>query len=133
MANPFRSKTATNVAFVVATLLMIAGAIFWAKDNFKEQNRPESKETVAPVILMSSDGVEDNIERRLSGREGRPIVAKCPKKVDQAIGTKFDCDVFFPNREDAIATAHVVVDGPNGEFSWKSEPKVKSDDDEEAT
>lgn len=121
-------KTATNVAFVVATLLMIAGAIMWFKDSMDEKKKPESKETVQPVILMSSDGVEDNIERRLGEREGREIVAKCPKKVDQAIGTTFDCDVFFKGREDAIATAHVEIDGPNGEFSWKSEPNVKSED-----
>lgn len=125
------NKTATNVAFVVATLLMIAGALFWARDNFKNENKPEAEETVAPVILMSTDGVEDNIERRLAGREGRQIVAKCPKKVDQAIGTTFDCDVFFPHRKDAIATAHVEIDGPNGEFSWKSESKVKSKDAED--
>ncbi len=121
-------KSATNVAFVVATLLMIAGAIMWFRDSMDEKKKPESKETVQPVILMSSDGVEDNIERRLGAREGRQIVAKCPKKVDQAIGTTFDCDVFFAGRDDAIATAHVEIDGPNGEFSWKSEPKVKSED-----
>ncbi|WP_332643824.1 hypothetical protein [Aeromicrobium sp.] len=121
-------KTATNVAFVVATLLMVAGAIMWFKDSMDEKKKPESEETVQPVILMSTDGVEDNIERRLTAREGRQIVAKCPKKVDQAIGTKFECDVFFPYRDDPIATANVEIDGPNGEFSWKSEAKVKSED-----
>ena len=121
-------KSATNVAFVVATLLMVAGAIFWFKDSLDEKEKPEAEETVQPVILMSTDGVEDNIERRLTGLEGRPIVAKCPKKVDQAIGTTFECGVFFPNREDAVATAHVEIDGPNGEFTWKSESAVKSDD-----
>lgn len=121
-------KSATNVAFVVATLLMVAGAIMWFKDSMDEKKKPESEETVQPVILMSTDGVEDNIERRLTAREGRQIVAKCPKKVDQAIGTKFECDVFFPYRDDPIATAHVEIDGPNGEFSWKSEAKVKSED-----
>jgi hypothetical protein len=121
-------KSATNVAFVVATLLMIAGAILWFKDSVNEKKKPEAEETVQPVILMSTDGVEDNIERRLGEREGRQIVAKCPKKVDQAIGTKFECGVFFPYRDDAIATAHVEIDGPNGEFSWKSEPAVKSED-----
>ena len=94
-----------------------------------EKKKPEAKETVKPVVLMSTDGVKDNIERRLTQREGRQIKAKCPKKVDQAIGTKFNCDVFFAGREDAIATANVVIDGPNGEFSWKSEPKVKSETD----
>ncbi len=121
-------KSATNVAFVVATLLMIAGAILWFKDSVNEKKKPEAEETVQPVILMSTDGVEDNIERRLGEREGRQIVAKCPKRVDQAIGTKFECGVFFPYRDDAIATAHVEIDGPNGEFSWKSEAKIKSED-----
>lgn len=125
-------KSATNVAFVVATLLIVAGAFFWFRDSMDEKKTPEAKETVQPVILMSSNGVEDNIERRLTAREGRQIVAKCPKKVDQAIGTKFDCDVFFPGRDDAVATAHVEIDGPNGEFSWKSESNVKSEDAEDA-
>lgn len=125
-------KSATNVAFVVATLLMVAGAIFWWKDSMDEKKHPEAKETVKPVVLMSTDGVEDNIERRLIAREGRAIKADCPKKVDQAIGTKFTCDVFFVGREDAIAVANVVIDGPNGEFSWKSEAKVKSKDEDTA-
>jgi hypothetical protein len=127
MANPFQTRTATNVAFVVATILVIAGAIFWFKDSMDEKKAPEAKETVKPVVLMSTSGVQDNIERKLTAREGRQIKAECPKKVDQAIGTTFTCDVFFDGRDDAIATANVKIDGPNGEFSWKSEPKVKSD------
>ncbi len=126
------NKTATNVAFVVATLLMIAGAIFWFKDSMKEEDEPKAKPTEQPVVLMSTDGVEDNIERRLTQREGRRVKADCPKKVDQAIGTTFACDVFFDGREDPIATANVEIDGPNGEFSWKSEAKVKSKDVDEA-
>ena len=122
-------KTATNVAFVVATILMIAGAIFWFKDILSEKKTPEAKETAVPVVLMSTDGVEDNIERRLRQREGRQIKADCPKKVDQAVGTTFTCDVFFVGRDEAIATANVTIDGPGGEFSWKSEPKVKAEDD----
>lgn len=127
MANLFQSRTATNVAFLVATVLVIAGAIFWFKDTLSEKKEPEAKETVQPVVLMSTSGVQDNIERKLTQREGRQIKAECPKKVDQAIGTTFTCDVFFADREDAIAIANVTIDGPDGEFTWKSEPKVKSD------
>ncbi len=122
-------KSATRVAFIVATVMIIAGAVLWYLDSQKEKKHPEAKETVKPVVLMSTDGVEDNIERKLTAREGRAIKADCPKKVDQAIGTKFTCDVFFVGREDAIAVANAVIDGPNGEFSWKSEPKVKSEDE----
>ena len=132
MASSSRSKLATNIAFLVATLLMIAGAIFWFSDMLKERKTPEAKETVKPVVLMSTSGVNDNIERRLTQREGRQIKAECPTKVDQAIGTKFACDVFFAGRDEAIATANVVIDGPNGEFSWKSEPKVKAETDQPA-
>jgi hypothetical protein len=123
---------ATRVAFVVATVMVVVGAVLWYLDSQKEKKSPEAKETVKPVVLMSTDGVEDNIERRLIAREGRAIEADCPKKVDQAIGTTFTCDVFFVGREDAIAVANVEIDGPNGEFSWKSEAKVKSEDTEEA-
>ena len=120
-------KLATNVAFVVATAADHRGRDLLVPGLMDEKKKPEAKETVKPVVLMSTDGVEDNIERRLTAREGRAIKAECPKKVDQAIGTKFTCDVFFAGREDAIAVANVVIDGPNGEFSWKSEPKVKSE------
>ncbi len=119
-------KTATNVAFVVATLMIIAGAVFWLMDGKSEDGKPAAKPTVQPVVLMSTDGVEDNIERRLAQREGRQIKANCPKKVDQAIGTTFTCQVFFVGRDDAIAVADVKIDGPNGEFSWKSQANVTS-------
>lgn len=122
-------KVATRVAFIVATLMVIAGGIMWFLQNRDEKEKPEAKETVKPVVLMSTNGVQDNIERRLTQREGRQIKAECPPKVDQAIGTKFTCDVYFSGREDAIAVAHVVIDGPNGEFSWKSEANVKSETD----
>lgn len=118
------NKTLTNVAFVVATLMIVAGGVFWYHDRGGDDSEPDSKPTVKPVVLMSTDGVKENIERRLAQREGRQIKAVCPKKVDQAIGTTFTCDVFFAGRDDAIATAQVKIDGPNGEFAWKSEPKV---------
>ncbi len=120
-------KLATNVAFVVATLLMIAGAIFWFKDSMGDDNGPVAEPTVAPVVMMSTDGVKDNIERRLGQLEGRQIRAECPAKVDQAIGTTFTCEVFFVGRDDSIAVADVEIDGPDGEFSWKSQAKVTSD------
>lgn len=120
-------KLATRVAFIVATVMVIVGAVMWFLQDKDEKEKPEAKETVKPVVMMSTDGVQDNIERRLTQREGRAIKAECPAKVNQEIGTKFTCDVFFTGRADAIAIANVVIDGPNGEFSWKSEPKVKSD------
>ncbi len=115
------SKVATNVAFLVATLLMIAGAIFWFIDSNSEENKAGAEPTVIPVVMMSTDGVEENIERRLTQNAGRQVKADCPKKVDQAIGTVFTCDVFFPDRKEPIAIANVTIDGPNGEFTWKSE------------
>ena len=121
-------KVATRVAFIIATLMVVVGGVMWFLQD-KGDDKPEAKETVKPVVLMSTSGVKDNIERRLTQREGRQIKADCPPKVNQEIGTEFTCDVFFADREDAIAVANVVIDGPNGEFSWKSEPKVKSETD----
>lgn len=116
---------ATRVAFILAALMVIAGAVMWFLQG-EDDDTPEAKETVKPVVMMSTNGVQDNIERRLTQREGREITAKCPDKVNQEIGTTFTCDVFFAGREDAIAVANVEIDGPNGEFSWKSEAKTKS-------
>jgi hypothetical protein len=119
--------TASFIAYSVATALIIAGLLYglrtWGGDD--EKATP-SNPTVAPVKYMSSDGIVENIERRLTQHEGQQMKATCPKRVPMTVGDKFNCKVYFAGRDDVIATARVKIDGPRGEFSWKSEPKVKS-------
>lgn len=119
--------TPSLIAYTIATALIVVGLLYglrtWGHGD--DKGAPLTP-TVKPIKYMSSDGIVENIERRLTQHEGRQMKAKCPKRVAMTVGDKFDCNVYFPGRKDVIATAHVKIDGPRGEFSWKSEPKVKS-------
>lgn len=118
----------SRIVFAIATLLILAGLFYLLRSLGGDDDVEPllTRATEAPVVMMSTDGVIDNITRRLEENEGRKIRVTCPKEVAETIGTTFSCDVFFVDREDAIATAHVTIDGPGGEFSWKSEAKVKA-------
>jgi hypothetical protein len=117
------------IAYSIATALIIAGLIYgfhtWRGDDDKPSAAPTP--TVKKITYISTDGVIENIERRLTAHQGQQMKATCPKKVSKAIGTKFDCKVYFAGRKGVIATAHVKIDGPHGQFSWTSEAKVKKD------
>lgn len=123
-----RTRAPFVIAYSIATALIIAGLIYgfrtWRGDD--EKPSAGATPTVKPVVYMSTDGIIENIERRLTQHQGQQMKATCPKRVDKAIGTKFNCKVYFAGRKDVIATARVKIDGPRGEFSWKSHPRVKS-------
>lgn len=72
------------------------------------------------IVYMSTSGVVDNIERRLEKRIGRQLTIRCPKKVDSAMGTTFRCSIRYEGRDEKIAIASVVIDGPDGDFTWTS-------------
>ena len=117
------------IAYVVATAMIIAGLIYGIQslggdDDTKPVAKPTS--TVKPVKYMSSGGVVENIERRLTKHQGRQMKATCPKRVAMTVGSTFSCDVYFAGRTDAIGIAQVKIDGPNGQFSWTSEPIAQS-------
>jgi hypothetical protein len=121
------------VAYSIATALIIAGLIYGFHTWRGGDDKPKATPTVKKIVYMSTDGIIENIERRLTQHQGQQMKATCPKRVNKAIGTKFDCKVYFAGRKDIIATARVKIDGPRGEFSWKSEPKVKSKPTSKAT
>jgi len=117
------------IAYVVATAMIIAGLIYGIQslggdDDTKPAAKPTS--TVKPVKYMSSGGVVENIERRLTKHQGRQMKATCPKRVVMTVGSTFSCNVYFAGRPDAIGIAQVKIDGPNGGFSWTSEPVARS-------
>ncbi|AXT84505.1 hypothetical protein C6I20_04375 [Aeromicrobium sp. A1-2] len=120
-------KNLLNTAFY---LLLVLGLIAVVVFVFKSLNRPQDDEAPpqAPeaIVMMSTDGVVSNIERRLGAKTGRQVEAECPDEVDKAEGTTFSCDVRYTGREDKIAIATVVIDGPTGDFTWTSESMKKS-------
>jgi hypothetical protein len=116
------------VAYSIATALIIAGLIYGFRTWRADDDKPKAAATptVTKIVYISTDGIIENIERRLTQHQGQQMKATCPKKVSKAIGTKFSCKVYFAGRKDVIATARVKIDGPHGQFSWKSHSKVKS-------
>ncbi|MCW2801920.1 MAG: hypothetical protein JWN06_137 [Propionibacteriaceae bacterium] len=117
------------IAYVIATALIITGLIYGLRSRGGDDDKPSAATPSAkatPVKYMSSDGVIENIERRLTEHQGRQMKASCPKRVAMTVGSTFTCDVYFADRKDAIGIAQVKIDGPNGEFSWKSKPIAKS-------
>lgn len=116
------------IAYVVATAMIIAGLIYGIQSLGGDEDKPVAtpSATAKPVKYMSSDGVIENIERRLTKHQGRQMKASCPERVAMTVGTTFSCDVYFEGRKDAIGIAQVKIDGPHGQFSWKSEPIATS-------
>lgn len=100
------------IALIVAVYLMITTS--------GGDDEPETTPSTTAIRYMSTNGVVDNIERRLQARAGRDLLIRCPKKVDSAEGTRFRCSVRPAGSDERIAIASVVIDGPNGDFSWTS-------------
>lgn len=99
-------------------IALIFGFLSWQDDPAAKEKAP-----VAPkVVYMSTAGVVANIERRLEQQSGLALAAKCPKKVDEAVGTKFRCSVRRDGQDNRIAIAHVEINGEGGQFTWKSTP-----------
>jgi hypothetical protein len=118
--------TASLIAYTVASALILVGLLYFLHNWGDDGDKPSATPTVKKIKYMSSDGIIENIERRLTEHEGRQMKARCPKRVAMTVGNKFTCKVYFADRKGVIANARVKIDGPRGEFSWKSEPKVKS-------
>lgn len=117
-----------NLINVLLVLLVVAGVVvlvmglkMWGDDPAAEEKAP-----VAPkIVYMSTQGVEANIERRLEGQTGFALKARCPKKVDEAVGSKFRCSVRRDGQDEKIAIASVKINGEGGQFTWTSEPFPK--------
>lgn len=115
-------KRIINGALLVVVLGGVAALIFavmsWGDDPAKKEVAPAAPK----IVYMSTEGVVANIERRLQGQAGFAVKAKCPKKVDEAVGSKFRCSVRKAGRDDKIAIATVKINGENGQFTWSSKP-----------
>ena len=131
--SPAPLSTWRKVATVVLILLGIAAILFALRSCQEDSNdgaaaepTPSATQTLKPrAVKMSTVVMERKISARLEVTSGRKIKVVCPPKVKQKIGTKFSCDVFFADEPGtgAVSTAKVVVDGPDGHFTWVATPK----------
>lgn len=113
-------KTFINIMLGVVVLALIAAVYLMIKTSGGDEEPDEAAPEVEKIVYMSTNGVVDNIERRLEARIGRALTIRCPEKVDSARGTRFRCSVRYEGRTEKIALASVVIDGPDGDFSWTS-------------
>lgn len=111
-------------ALIVLSVLAIigAGVLYWTlrDDDDGERDRAGVPES-APVSRISSDGVEKNISERLTARTGRTVTVECPDKVNELVGTTFECEASFEGDADVATIAKVEITGGGGQFSWTSE------------
>lgn len=100
---------------------VIFAALSWNNDPAEKEKAPEA----VKVVRMSTEGVRGNIERRLGEQSGLALKARCPKKVNEAVGTTFRCSVRRDGQDAKIAIASVQINGEGGQFTWTSEPYPK--------
>lgn len=112
-------KIFINIMLGLVVIALIAAVYLMFKTSGGD-DEPEATPSTTAIRYMSTNGVVDNIERKLQARAGRALKIRCPKKVDSAVGTKFRCSVRPAGSDEKIAIASVVIDGPNGDFSWTS-------------
>ncbi|KQX75217.1 MULTISPECIES: hypothetical protein [Aeromicrobium] len=113
-------KTFLNIMLGLVGIALVAAIYFMIKTTGGGDDEPEATPTTTKVVYMSTNGVTDNIERRLEKRTGGDLRIRCPKKVDSAIGTTFRCSVRTATGTEKIALATVTIDGPDGDFTWTS-------------
>lgn len=118
-------KRVIDALIVLAVLSLIAAGVVWwllSRGDESEQDRAgQPQQSEEAVSLISSAGVEENIARRLTQRAGREVQVECPPKVNELVGTTFECDASFVGEEGVATIAKVEITGGGGQFEWTSE------------
>jgi hypothetical protein len=117
-------KRLIDALIVLAVLAIVAaGIVYWNLRDDGDSAEPDRAGVPGEVeaSLISSTGVEKNISERLTARTGREVTVKCPDKVDELVGTTFECDAFFAGESDVATVAKVEITGGGGQFAWTSE------------
>ncbi|AWB91744.1 hypothetical protein [Aeromicrobium chenweiae] len=115
-------KALINILLGLLLVGVVAAIVLFFTTRANEKEEDAAPPRVEKVVHMSTGGVVANIERRLEAKTGFPLTVRCPKKVDQSIGTTFRCSVRREGGEDRIAIAKVRIRGAGGQFGWTSTP-----------
>lgn len=115
-------KTFINIMLGVVAVALVAAVYLMIKTSGGD-DEPEAAPGGPKIVYMSTSGIIENIERKLESRSGAALKVRCPKKVDSAVGTRFRCSVRYDGGTEKIALATVVIDGPDGDFTWTSTNK----------
>lgn len=113
-------KTFINIMLGVVAIALVAAVYLMIKTSGGDDEPEAAAPGPKAIRYMSTNGVVENIERRLERRAGADLRIKCPQKVDSAIGTRFRCSVRRATGTEKIALATVTIDGPDGDFTWTS-------------
>ena len=107
----------------MAVLALIGAAVMWwlLRDDPEERDRAGRPSQEDAVSLISSAGVEKNIARRLTARAGREVDVVCPPRVNELVGTTFECEASFADESEVVTIAKVEITGGGGAFEWTSE------------
>ena len=118
-----------KVAAAIVLLIGIGALIFGLRSCGADDTGPDAggsddpapSESVAPV-KMSTEQISGAIKAKLDENAGQPTRVECPDKVEQKVGTTFECEVFFADQPDteAVSTASVEINGPDGAFVWEA-------------
>ncbi|WP_375003263.1 DUF4333 domain-containing protein [Aeromicrobium sp. CTD01-1L150] len=120
-----RVKVAAVIVLLIGIGVLLFGLRSCSADDTDSDAAPSDdpapSESLAPV-QMSTEQISDAIKAKLDDNAGQPTRVECPEKVDQKVGTTFECDVFFADQPDtgAVSTASVEINGPDGAFVWEA-------------
>lgn len=113
-----------GVAALLFALRSCSGDDAGGSDPAPDASASPSATPSLAAAKMSTTKIEQAIKARLDQNAGQATRVECPDRVKQKVGTTFDCDVFFDDQPNtaAVARADVKIDGPDGHFTWTSEP-----------
>lgn len=116
-------KAFINILLGLLVVGVIAAIVlfFTTRANEEESNAAPAPEP-EKVVYMSTSGVVANVDRRLERQIGIPLTVRCPKKVDESVGTTFRCSVRRERDNKRLAVAKVKIRGAGGQFGWTSTP-----------
>lgn len=124
-----RARVTAAIVLILAIGVLLVGLRACSADDEgvpddpAATGEPTPEESLAPV-QMSTQQISEAIRTRLDQRANQPTRVECPERVEQKVGTTFECDVFFAEQPNTppVSTATVEINGPDGAFVWEAVP-----------